>query len=49
MTLRNAKKRPIERNDLPDFDARSQVHDGNFEDFPQGVGDKAGRSPNLIK
>ena len=49
MTLRYAKKRPIERNDLPDFDARSQVHDGNFEDLPQGVGDKAGRSPNLIK
>ena len=49
MALRYPKKRPIERNDLPDLDARSQLHDGDFDDFPQGVGDEAGRSPNLIK
>ena len=49
MTLRYPEKSPIERNDLPDFDARSQLHDGNLEDLPQGVADEAGRSPDLIK
>ena len=49
MALRYPKKRPIERNDLPDLDARSQLHDGNLEDLPQGVADEAERSPNLIE